>query len=144
MVFGYGIITTNFVRKEENTMKMSNPELKVVRFGSDDVIATSLFYLAAGQFAGYEGSSPYVEFEGVMRPNGDGTYQITNITHTAGVDQDTVDGVTSGGSIYLPEFGITIPATAMEPIAQQTYDAYAYSEGTYYTHGATYHELYWQ
>ena len=127
-------------------MKITNPEMNVIRFGANDVIATSLFYLPVSQYSGSytpgTDGNDYVEFEGTMRPNGDGTYEITNIYRAQGVPQDDVDGLASGGSVVF--YGVTIDMSSMAPIARQTYDAYSYSEGTYYTHGATYYELYWQ
>ena len=117
-------------------MKISNPELKVVRFGADDVIATSLFY-------GTDALGNYKTFNGVLSPLGDGTYAVTNVYGVDDADMDEIDGLKSGGSVYLPELGLTIPSTAMEPIARQAYEAYTY-EDQYYSHGASYYDLYWQ
>ena len=145
-VFNYDILIIHFMRKGDNAMKISEPELKIIRFCSDDVIATSQFFLTAGQFDGYSGAEPYVRFDGTMRPNNDGTYRITGIHGVEGASVNDYELVTSNGDMYFPETGITIPGSNPfgANMARQTYDAYRYDEGTYYSHGASYYELYFQ
>lgn len=129
-------------------MKITNAELKVVRFNSEDVIATSLYYMPSAAFnalAGTDYSSDYVQFEGIMTgydPDASG-WAITNIGAVSAADTDEMDGLKSGGSFYFPDVGITIPMSHMAPLAQQAYEAYSYNDG-YYTKGATFYETYWQ
>ena len=56
-------------------MKISTPEIKVIRFSSEDVIVASssltgvngLFYIPSGQYSsGYSGSGDFVEFSGTI------------------------------------------------------------------------------
>lgn len=129
-------------------MKISNPEMKVVRFANEDVIATSLYYASAADFNSAFGTnftSDYVEFNGSMTgfDSAAGGWYVSNVYGAQEADSDSMEGLKSGGSIYLPEYGITIPSTAAEPIARQAYSTYSYNDGLY-TKGATYYELYWQ
>lgn len=129
-------------------MKISDFEIKVVRFSSDDVIATSLYYAPAAAFNSVTGgsfTSAYVEFEGTMTgyDSDAGGWYVANPRGAKAASDDDMDGLKSGGTIYLPDVGITIPSTVMEPIAQQAYDSYEYNGGLY-TKGATYYEAYWQ
>ena len=139
-------------------MKIATPELKVVRFVSEDVIATSamlgplsgtngLFYIAAGDYSGsYSGTGNYVEFSGTFGSYNGSAYEITGIYGAkAGVDDDkaNLDSV-SGGNVYFADMGVTVPASFLAPIAQQTYDAYSYGGGSYYTNGISYYESHWQ
>ena len=140
-------------------MKITKPSIKVLRFASDDVIATSalpmgplsgttgLFYIPASSFNGaYSGTGNYVQFSGILGPYSGGAYEITGITGaTAGVDDDkaNLDSIQNGG-VYLPGVGITIPASFFEGVARQTYDAYTYGDGKYYTNGISYYETHWQ
>ena len=139
-------------------MRISNPELKVIRFATDDVIASSallgplsgqtgLFYIPAGDFGGsYSGTGNYVQFNGTLGSYSGGAYEITGIYGaTAGVDGDkaNLDSI-QHGQVYMADVGITLPATVFESIAQQTYDAFSYGNGKYYTNGTSYYESHWQ
>lgn len=132
-------------------MKFVTPEIEVLRFSTEDVIATSgapivtkLFYMPTDQFQGGLSGSDYVQFEGVMGAydSAAGGYRITDVYSPALADTDEVNGLMSGGTLYIPELGITIPSTALAPIAQQAYNAYSYNGG-YYTNGVTYYDMYW-
>lgn len=135
-------------------MKIAELKLEVVRFASEDVIATSagpltgmngLFYIPTNSYGGtYSGSGNYVEFSGTFGQLGGSGYEITGINGAkAGVDGDR-EGLMSSNGTYFPELGITIPNTAMAPIAQQAYDAFSYGNGQYYTNGVSYYDQYWQ
>ena len=140
-------------------MKISNPELKVVRFGADDVIATSgllgalsgqsgLFYIPAGQYSGaYSGSGEYVEFSGTFGDYDGSNYAIGNISGAkGGVDGDRNGLITaSSNENALIDLGVgyPIPASVLVPTAQQTYDAYSYGGG-YYSNGQSYYDIYHQ
>ena len=132
-------------------MKITNTELNVVRFASEDVIATSglvgkvwQFFIPSSQYGDGTMSGEYVMFNGTVYPYGSGPYEITNIYDVqANADNDRNGMMT--GTIYIPEYGITLPSTALDPIAKQTYDAYSYGDGKYYTNGgASYYEMYRQ
>lgn len=125
-------------------MKITNPELEVVRFNADDVIATSLYYMSAADYNALYGTdftSNYVQFEGSMVPTtgNSGVWGITNIYNAAEADDDEVEGLMSGGAMFG---GVTVPSFILEPIARQAYNAFA-SDGDIYTHGVTYYEQYW-
>lgn len=131
-------------------MKITKTELNVVRFASEDVIATSglagsvwTFYIPASQYTGGSYSGNYVEFSGTVYPYGSGPYEITDIYGAkGGVDEDR-DFLMSGGT-YIPELGITLPSTVADNLAKSVYDAYSYGDGRYYTNGASYYEMYRQ
>lgn len=127
-------------------MKISTPEIKVIRFSSEDVIVASssltgvngLFYSPSSQY-----SSGYVEFNGTIGSyhSGANGYLIGNIYgETDGKDRD---GLVSGGSYTFPDEEVTVPPFVMESIAQQSYDAFSY-DGQYYTNGISYYKQYWQ
>lgn len=127
---------------------MTDLKLDVVRFSNEDVIATSLYYATAAAFNSAFGTSytsDYVQFNGSMTGYSDeaGGRYVTNVYGVSEADNDEMEGLMSGGSVYLPDVGITIPSTVMAPIAQQAYNAYSYNGGLY-TKGATYYETYWQ
>ncbi len=138
-------------------MKMSSADLQVIRFNSEDVIATSgmgplsgtsgMFYIPAADYSGsYSGSGNFVQFNGTLGSYSGGNYLITNIYGAeAGVDSDkeSLESVING-NIVFPDVGITVPATALEPLARQTYDAFSYGNGQYYTNGVSYYETHWQ
>ncbi len=112
--------------------RLTNPELKVIRFASEDVIATSLYYATSAAFNAAQGTnftSDYVMFNGSMRYDGDlGAYLISDIkAPTASSAEDKV--FFSGG--YIPEAGITLPPHG------NGYDAYEYNGGLY-TNGVSY------
>jgi len=132
-------------------MKISNPELKVVRFGADDVIATSgltgqigLFYIPADQYSGGSFSGDYVQFDGTFGNYNGSAYEITNIHGATGdVDGDRAGLMTSAPMYVYPDTGVPVPASVREPIAKQTYDAYSYGGG-YYSNGSSYYDIYFQ
>ncbi|MBQ6979041.1 MAG: hypothetical protein IJQ07_00145 [Clostridia bacterium] len=104
-------------------MKITNPELKVVRFNAEDVIATSLYAVA-------DGNGGYNLYEGTM-----GAYDAN-----AGAWSVNLADVSSG----------TISAAEFDDYTRSLNSPYdihslygAYKEGDYYfTKGATYVELY--
>lgn len=131
-------------------MKITNAELKFMSFSSEDVIATSgiiptrgQFFVPIDQFTGsYTGTGDYVRFDGSFVNDGSGSYQISNITGAEGNSADDRNGLhIVNGKFYLPELGFW--ATADEGfigITKQSYDAYTYGDGTYYTNGVSYYE----
>ncbi len=137
-------------------MKITNPELKVVRFANEDVIATSfgplsgtngLFYIPAGEYSGtYSGTGNYVEFNGTLGNYSGGKYEITNIYNaTADIDPDRSVLVSKQtGMVFMPGTGTPVPASVLETYAKQGYDAFSYGGGKYYTNGVSYYESYWQ
>lgn len=134
-------------------IKITNPELKVVRFANEDVIATSfgplsgtdgLFYIPSGDYSGtYSGTGNYVEFNGTFSSYSNGVYGISGINGAKdGIDGDRNNMVT--GTVYFPDVGITLPSSVMANIAKGYYDAYSYGDGQYYTNGVSYYETYYQ
>lgn len=106
-------------------MKMTNPELKVVRFANDDVIATSVFIIADGNpYSGYS------MFTGTMAPTGEeGTWIVTNPSGSWEIDESVIENMKNGS--YTPEEYYTYNAYKTDP------------EGPYYTKGASYYDLYY-
>ena len=107
-------------------MKMTNPELKVVRFANDDVIATSMFIVADP-----DSTSGYSYFNGNM------TYY---------------DSDEKGWGVYNADGGFT-PLDLEELndykahpnnyyFLGETYDTYTGEFGNLFTKGASYWELY--
>lgn len=133
-------------------MKISTPEIKVIRFSSEDVIAASgsltgsngLFYIPSSQYSGYSGSADYVEFSGTIGSKSGVGYLIENIHGAKGDVSDDRAGLMAGSSYYFPDMGITVDNSHMAPIAQQSYDAFRYDDGQYYTNGISYYTAYWQ
>ena len=127
-------------------MKITNPELEVVRFNADDVIATSLYYMKAADFNAVRGTSftsDYVEFEGTMVPTGEsGVWGITNIYNAKAADGEDMDGLMSGGTFYFPGTAVTVDMSFMEPTARVAYNAFKSDNGIS-TNGVTYYEQYW-
>lgn len=132
-------------------MKISTPEIKVIRFSSEDVIVASSsltgvsgsFFIPSKEYSGFSASGDYVEFTGTIGRRSSVGYLIGNISGVTDADSDEVEGVMSGGSYYFPDVGVTIPASpVMESMARQYYEAFNY-DGQYYTKG-TYYDLYWQ
>ncbi len=118
-------------------MKISNPEMKVVRFANEDVIATSLFYMSAADYNAAMGTNyttPYVWFNGAM--NGasyDSSTASWKIDVTTPVDPVTEDDLIFVRGGYIAETGVTIPGTTA------SYEAYI-KDGEHYTKGVTYKE----
>ena len=108
-------------------MKITNAELEVVRFAAEDVLATSLFIINDGNpYTGYSMMS------GVMTPTGEsGIWIVTQTNGKWEIDAAVVEAEMNG------DYGIEEQAV--------TYNAYKTDpEGPYYTHGASYYELYGQ
>lgn len=126
-------------------MKISTPEIKVIRFSSEDVIVASVavtrsFYIPSNQYSGYSGSSDYVEFNGTIGSHSGVGYLIENVSGAKDADSEEREGLMSGGSVSF--YGVTIDMSHMAPIAQQYYDAFSY-DGQYYTNGSSYYDQYW-
>lgn len=131
-------------------MKITNPELKVVRFANEDVIATSgilptngQFFIPINQFTGsYSGTGDYVRFDGSFVNNGSGSYQISNISRAEGYSAEDREGLhIVNGKFYLPEMGFWMTANeGFINISKQSYDAFSYGDGNYYTNGVSYYE----
>lgn len=129
-------------------MKISTPEIKVIRFSSEDVIVASssltgvlgLFYIPASQYSGNPDSSGYVEFNGTIGSKSGDRYSIQNIYGARDVDPEDRAALMSGGSYWT--IGVLIPESVMESTAKQTYDAFSY-DGNYYTYGSSYYDQYW-
>lgn len=104
-------------------MKISNSELKVLRFANEDVIATSMFFVADPA-----SETGYYRVYGSMAPSGDeGTWVVEYNSY----DKDEV--------------------TAETIENERTYNPYDYTfnayvdpngSGAYYTKGVSYWELY--
>ena len=95
-------------------MKISNTELKVVRFANEDVIATSLYVI----------------------PNGD-NYDIYNGTMLS------YSPTVSAWSVAMGDYDRTLTADEstefrQNPSRHHMYDAYLYSDSQYYTNGVEY------
>ena len=128
-------------------MKISTPEIKVIRFSSEDVIVASgavtrSFYIPSSEYSGYSGSSDFVEFYGTIGSQSGVGYLIENISGVKDANSEERDGLMSGGSYYLPDVGITVHDSSMAPIAKQYYDAFSF-DGQYYTNGSSYFDKYW-
>ena len=89
-------------------MKISNPELKVIRFSADDVIATSLFFAKTSdvdydiaETLGADMSGDYIAFSGVMAPYDDGDWIITNPTDFHTVDEDMMNSLKNYPEHYM-------------------------------------------
>ena len=106
-------------------MKITNPEMKVVRFENEDVIATSMFIIAddeSGTFSIFEGS--------MYGPVEEGVWNIGTNGEKNEISQDEIDNIKAGYTgAYNSWYGIPV------------YDAY--KEDSYYrTKGASYYEMY--
>ena len=133
-------------------MKISTPEIKVIRFSSEDVIVASgsltgksgSFYIPSSQYSGYSTSSDFVEFKGTIGSQSAVGYLIENVSGVKDPEPDAVEGLMSGGKggFYFSSTGIPVPASVLEPIAKQYYEAFSYN-GQYYTNG-TFYDHYWQ
>lgn len=137
-------------------MKISNPELNVVRFGADDVIATSgwihgaltgqsgSFYIPAGQYGGGTYSGNFVEFSGTFGNYNGSEYEINDVSGATSIlDSDRAGLMTTAPLYVYPDTGVPVPAGVRGGIAQQYYDAYSYGGG-YYSDGQSYYDIYWQ
>lgn len=104
-------------------MKISNSELKVVRFANEDVIATSMFFVADPA-----SETGYYRVYGSMAPSGDeGTWVVGyNSYDKYEIDAETIENERT----YYPY--------------ADTFDAYVdpNGSGAYYTKGVSYWELY--
>ncbi len=109
-------------------MKISKPEIEVVRFANEDVIATSLYYMSSADYNAAKGTSytdPYVIFNGSMTPAGDGVWKVPDpYAVTAVEDLGLITGI--------PEIGFPGKGDI-------SYEAY-YKDGDFYTNGVTYKE----
>lgn len=125
-------------------MQISTPEIKVIRFSSEDVIVASgsltgskgYFYIPSNQYSGSSGSGDYVGFNGTIGSQTNRGYLIENIYETNDYDPDDRAAVMTRGS-YGP-----MPESVMEKMARNTYDAFSYN-GRYYTNGESYYDQYW-
>ena len=136
-------------------MQITNAEFKVIRFSNEDVITTSnfagplsgktgLFYIPSSQYQGGALGGDYVAFNGTLGNYDGSAYRIDNPYGFYADTSDERSGLTAGGTIYIPELGITVPSTTMKPLAETAYDAFTYDNGTYYTNGVSYYDQYWQ
>ena len=104
-------------------MKISNSELKVVRFANEDVIATSMFLVADPA-----SETGYYRIYGSMAPSGDaGTWIVGYHSYDKNeIDADAVEYERTYNTSY------------------DTFDAYVdpNGSGAYYTKGVSYWELY--
>ena len=108
-------------------MKMATPELKVVRFANDDVIATS-YYIIEDPYS-YTGLSG---FRGAMYGSGeDGSWYVqpTGNLNPAQPDELEYIKTTGGNNSRYDWYGTPL------------YDAYKIGD-YYYTKGASYYDLY--
>ena len=117
-------------------MKMTKPELKVVRFASEDVIATSGYYIESANWMGNNSySDPYVHFYGEMGEYSSGAqgWIIYGVGGDSGESSEYRES-------YINDIATSNPSTA-QALGGHLYDAYYY-DGNYYTKGASYYELY--
>lgn len=105
-------------------MKITNAELEVVRFAAEDVLATSMFYVADSN-----SETGYYRVYGTMAPSNEeeGTWIVGYHSYDKyEVDAETIEN----DRTYNPY--------------ADTFDAYVdpNGSGAYYTKGASYWELY--
>ena len=119
-------------------MKMKNPEIEVVRFANEDVIATSLFFMSAADYNAGMGTNfetEYVWFTSAMSgANYDSeksSWKLTDISNLEGVTEDDL-GFIRG--MYFEETGVYFPG-----VGGASYEAYV-SNGELYTKGVSYTE----
>ena len=108
-------------------MKITKPELNVVRFENEDVLATSLFIINDGN--SYSG---YSMMSGVMAPTEEPGIWIVTPTNGKWEIEAAVVEAEKNGDYGIEEQSVTYDAYKTDP------------EGPYYTHGASYYELYGQ
>ena len=104
-------------------MKITNAELEVVRFAAEDVLATSMFYVADSN-----SETGYYRVYGTMAPSGDeGTWIVGYHSY----DKYEVDAETIENDRTYSQY-------------DYIFDAYVdpNGSGAYYTKGASYWELY--
>ena len=123
-------------------MKITNPELKVVRFNADDVIATSALLGLSRRFYIDNGQGGYQEFSGTFTSYSNGVYVITPNGSFEDVLSSDRENLMSGGDAYFPDMGVPVPGFDMAPIARQYYDA-TFNGGVYYSDGVSYYDEYW-
>ena len=122
-------------------MKISNPELKVVRFNADDVIATSVLIGKTGLFYVDNGNGGYNSFNGTFSSFDGSVYGITGIYAEEKDVGDDRSGLLEMADFYT--MGVTIPMVpVMESIAKQAYDA-NFDGNNYHSDGVSYFERYW-
>lgn len=117
-------------------MKISNPEMKVVRFANEDVIATSLFYMSAADYNAAMGTNyttPYVWVNGAMSGASYDSATASWKIDVTSVEPATEDDMTFIRGGYIEEAGIYFPGT------KTGYEAYI-KDGEYFTKGVTYKE----
>lgn len=117
-------------------MKISNPEMKVVRFANEDVIATSLYYMSAADYNAAMGTSydtPYVWINGAMSGASYDSSTASWKIDVTSVEPATEDDMLFVRGGYIEEVGIYFPGTS------SSYEAYI-KNGEHYTKGVTYKE----
>lgn len=117
-------------------MKISNPEMKVVRFANEDVIATSLFYMSAADYntaMGTNYTTPYVWVNGAMSGASYDSATASWKIDVTSVEPATEDDMLFVRGGYIEEAGITFPGTTA------AYEAYI-KDGEHFTKGVTYKE----
>lgn len=136
-------------------MKITNAELKVIRFASEDVIATSGWFDGplTGKTNGFfniNTGDGYYQFGGTVGQYNGSVYQINGISNYHSIPASDIAPLTAGpngtegnGMSYFSDVGVTLPASILTNSAQNGYEA-TYSNGTYYTDGLSYYENYWQ
>lgn len=115
-------------------MKISNPELKIIRFSADDVIATSIFYIRTSDITADSKmwnnipdnalDSDYVRFNGTMMPLENDDWGIFNPSDFAAYREEDVNW-------------------AKDQQIAGVYDAYLPDDNwQFHTKGASYADLY--
>ena len=87
---------------------------------------------------------PDRRFDGTFGAYNGSAYEITGIYGVEGDDENDREGMMAQGGHYFPGPGVFVPPWDLSPIAKQTYDAYSYDGGTYYSNGVSYYETYFQ
>ena len=119
-------------------MKITKPELKVIRFSSEDVIATSLYFMSAADYNAAHGTSfdtPYVWFNGSMTDYDPSisSWRISDIRNVDGMTEEDKGFIVG---TYFEDMGVYFPG-----VGGISYEAFNYNDGLY-TKGASYSELY--
>ncbi|MBR3144947.1 MAG: hypothetical protein IKF53_03525 [Clostridia bacterium] len=135
---------------------MINLKLEVIRFSNEDVIATSAmlgplsgqlgwFFIPTSQYGDGSLGGDYVQFGGRFGDYSGGAYNITNIYDVSGNAQGDRAEIGPDADGYFDETGVPVflyPTLAN--VAKETYDAFSYGDGQYYSNGVNYFESYWQ